>query len=107
MNFFRDYHAGGHTLDMSLFWEYDKDKIDFQKHRRLVVTRIISFGGLNDWYAGFDLYGGIEGFTRIAKEEVTDLTPKDFNFMCLALGLKKEETLCYIKKQLRQRRLNS
>ena len=107
MNFFGDYHAGGHTLDMSLFWEYDKASIDFQKHRKLVITRIISFGVLNDWYAGFDLYGGIEGFARIAKEEVTDLTPKDFNFMCLALGLKKEETQCYIKKQLRERRLNS
>ena len=107
MKCFEDYHVGGHTLNMALFWEYDKDKIDFQRQRKLVVTRIISYGGLNDWYAGFDLYGGPEGFARIAKEEVTDLTPKDFNFMCLALGLKKEETQCFIKKQLRDKRLNS
>ena len=107
MKFFEDYIPGGHSLNMALFWDYDHTKIDFQKHRSLVVGRIITFGRLNDWYAGFDLYGGPEGFARIAKEEVVGLTPKDLNFICRAFDIKKEETRCYIRKQLREKHLHS
>ena len=107
MHVFDSYTPGGHSLNMGLFWEYDTANFDFTKNKRLVVTRVIMLGGLSDWYAAFDLYGGIKGLKKIAKEEVIGLDDKSFNFMCRALNLKEEETQCYIRKQLRQKHLGS
>ena len=102
MRVFDSYTPGGHKLNMSLFWEYNTADFDFIKNRRLVATRVIMLGQLNDWFAAFDLYGGIKGFRKIAKEEVIGLDDKSFNFMCRALDIKEEDTLCYNRKQLRQ-----
>ena len=63
------------------------DGFDWQKYRRVVAERVISMGRLSDWYAAFDLYGGIRGFSKIAKEEVVDLSPRNLDFMCRALNI--------------------
>ena len=55
----------------------------------------------------FDLYGGIRGFRKIARDEVVDLSPRNLDFMCRALNIKKEDTDCYKRLQLRQAHLNS
>ena len=94
-------------MNMSLFWEFDTSDFDFQKNRRLVATRVVSLGRLNDWYAAFDIYGGIKAFRKIAKEEVIGLNDKDLDFMCRSLHIKKEDTLCFKRRQLRQHYLNS
>ena len=59
---------------------------------------------LRDYFAAFDLYGGIEGFREIIKE-VPTLSAQDMNFVCTAFGLKKEELRCYTRRQLRRRHL--
>ena len=107
MKVFGKYVPGGHKLNMSLFWEYDMTDFDPARYPRLVVSRIVSYGRLEDWFAGFDLFGGIPGFAKIAKDQVTDLEEKDFQFMCNALGLKREETACYKNRLSRQRHFNS
>ena len=75
---------------------------DWQKYRRIVVERVISMGRLTDWYAAFDLYGGIRGFREIALKEVVDLSPRDLNFMCRALKIEKTDTKCYKQAQSRK-----
>ena len=102
MRAFDSYIPGGHKLNLSLFWEYDTTNFDLIKNRRLVAQRVIMFGTLNDWYAAFDLYGGIEGFRKIAMDEVLGLDDKSFNFMCKALDINEEETVCYKRKQSRR-----
>ena len=105
--FFSSYVPGNRQVDPRLFWEYDHTTLDYQKQKRLVATRVISFGGLEDWYAAFDIYGGIEAFRQIARDQVVGLDGKNFNFMCVALDLDKAETQCYKSRQLRQQRLSS
>ena len=83
------------------------DGFDWQKYRRVVAERVISMGRLSDWYAAFDLYGGIRGFRKIAKEEVVDLSPRNLDFMCRAFNINIEDTKCYRQQQLRQAHLNS
>lgn len=107
MRIFDSYKSGGHTFNKALLWEYDAESIDLQKCRRLVATRVIELGRLEDFYAAFDLYGGIEGFAQIAKNEVIGLDDRSFNFMCHAFNLKKEETKCYKSAQLRNIHLAS
>ena len=98
---------GRHRVNPGLLWEYRMDGFDWQKYRKTVVERVISMGRLADWYAAFDLYGGIRGFRKIARDEVVDLSPRDLNFVCHALNLNLEETRCYKQAQLRKARLNS
>ena len=96
---------GRHLLNQGLLWEYRLENFDWQKYRRVVAERVISMGRLSDWYAAFDLYGGIRGFRKIARDEVVDITPRDLNFMCHALNIKKEDTRCYKQAQLRKAHL--
>lgn len=107
MRIFDSYRPGNRRINKALFGEYDMVAFDFWKNKRLVATRVVSLGRLNDWYAAFDLYGGIDAFRKIAQDDVIGLNDKDLEFMCQALHLKKEDTQCYIRKQLRLQHLNS
>lgn len=98
---------GQHHINQGLLWEYRMDNFDWQKYRKTVVERIITMGRLSDWYAAFDMYGGIRGFRKIARDEVVDLSPRDLDFMCMALNIDKKQTRCYKQIQLRKARLNS
>ena len=107
MTIFDDYK--NHTtcsVSPSLLWEYDLSDFDWWKSRKIVVQRIIERGWIDDYYAAFNLYGGIEGFREIIKE-IPYLSPKDMNFACIAFNLKKEDLKCYTHRQSRQQHLNS
>lgn len=108
MKIFTTYSSekGKHHINEGLLWEYQMDDFDWKKYRKTVVERVISLGRLSDWYAAFDLYGGIRGVRKIAREEVADLSPRDLDFMCYALNINKLETKCYKQTQLRKARLN-
>ncbi len=109
MNCFYKYpqEKGKHTINPTLLWDYDLKTFDWQKSRAEVIKRIIIMGRLSDFFAAFDLYGGIEKVRKIAQKEVYGLSDRNLDFMCQAFHLKKEKTLCYEKKQLRDQLLNS
>lgn len=98
--------TGDASVSPSLLWEYDLSRFDWWRMRKVVVQRIIERGWLNDFYAAFRLYGGIEGFREIIKE-VPILSSRDMNFVCIVFDLKKEELKCYTRKLLREQLLNS
>ena len=105
MTIFDDYKKyGACSVSPSLLWEYGLSDFDWWKSRKIVVRRILERGWLEDYYAGFNLYGGIEGFRKIIKE-IPFLSPRDMNFACIAFGLKKEDLKCYKQKLLRERLL--
>lgn len=108
MTIFDEYktYTGNSSISPSLLWEYDLSHFDWRKSRKIVVQRVIERGWLKDFYAAFNLYGGIEGFREIIKE-VPNLSPMDMNFVCIVFNLKKEELKCYTRKQLRNQLLNS
>ncbi|WP_455620796.1 DUF6922 domain-containing protein [Parabacteroides sp.] len=107
MAIFDDYKKyGACSVSPSLLWEYDLSDFDWWKSRKIVVQRILERGWLEDYYAGFNLYGGIEGFREIIKE-IPFLSPRDMNFACIVFDLKKEDLKCYTRKLLRERLLNS
>ena len=102
---YKDY-AGRVSISPSLLWEYDLSNFDWWKSRKIVVQRIIERGWLSDFYAAFNMYGGVEGFREIIKE-IPSLSGRDLNFVCNAFNLNKEELRCYTRKQLRDQRLSS
>ncbi len=97
---------GKHHVNHGLLWDYRLEDFDWQKYRRVVAERVIKMGRLADWYGAFDLYGGIRGFRKIARDEVVDLSPRDLDFMCRALNINITDTKCYKQAQLRKARLN-
>ena len=107
MTIFDDYkdNKGCHTVSATLLWVYYLAQFDWQRSRKIVVQRIIERGWLKDYFAAFDLYGGIEGFREIIKE-VPSLSARDMNFVCTVFNLKKEELRCYTRKLSRLEHLN-
>ncbi len=92
------YHVGNRKPNSALFWEYDMKTFDWQKSKNLVVQRIIELGEPEDFFAAFDMYGGIEGFKEVIKS-VAYLNDLDIHFVCTIFELKKEELRCYTKRQ--------
>ena len=71
---------GQHQINQGLLWEYRMEDFDWQKYRKTVAERVISMGRLADWYAAFDLYGGIrqDSATNASGNAVATL----FNGVC-------------------------
>lgn len=106
---FEQYIKGveGGSISTSLLWEYDMDRFDWNKGRAIVVERIIERGTLQDFKTAIELYGGIENFRTIIRDEVAHLSPMDMHFVCTFFDLKKEKLLCYRRKLAREAHLNS
>jgi hypothetical protein len=68
---------------------------------------VIERGWENDYYAVFNLYGGVKGVREMIKEISGQLHPKDEAFVCAVFNLKKEDLQCYTKKRLKAERLTS
>jgi hypothetical protein len=98
---------GNRTISVHLLWDINRTNIDWQAMRKLVVQRVIERGTEEDFYAIFDLYGGIEGVREIVKEIPAVLSPKDETFALRVFHLKKEDLQCYTRKRLREEHLNS
>lgn len=96
----------GLTVSANLLWEYDLSRFDWQRFRVIVMQRVIERGTTEDFYAALRLYGGIKNVREIIKQ-IPNLSPFDMSFVCCVFGLKKEELRCYIRKQSRERLLNS
>ncbi len=107
MKCFEGYVPMNRPYNKALVWDYDTETMDNETLRQILVTRTIQIGKLEDFYAIFDMYGGFEKVKEIAKNEITDLDDRQFNFMCHAFNLKKTETQCYKKRQSRKKHLNS
>lgn len=107
MKIFDKYIAGNRIPNKGFLWDYDCKNLDPNEYRGILIGRIIEIGKLEDFYAAFDVYGGIDNVREIARAEVTGLSDKGLNFMCHAFNLKKEDTQCYRKAQLRKEHLNS
>lgn len=75
------------SVSPTLLWEYDLLDFDWWKSRKIVVQRILERGWIKDFYAAFNIYGGIEGFREIVKE-VHYLSPRDIHVLYLILKRK-------------------
>jgi hypothetical protein len=90
-----------------LLWDIDLKKFDWEKGKSIVVERVIERGDIEDFYTLFLMYGGVEGVREIAKNIKYFRWQRDAAFVCMAFDIKKEEMVCYKRKQLREALLNS
>lgn len=94
-------------INPALLWEYNLDTFDWKNARAIVVQRVIERGWYSDWYAAIHLYGGLDNFIEIVKNEVPVLNEIDMNYVCIGFELKKEDLWSYKRKQFREKLFNS
>ena len=77
----------------SLFWDVAFDSIDWQRHARFVIARVVSRGNLQDWETLKTIYGK----NRIKEEVVCirSLDPKTLAFLSVYFDIDKASFRCY------------
>ena len=86
-------------FNTDLLWEFNVDKnFDWDRMKHTVVSRTIELGRIEDYYAIFKMYGGIENVKQIIKE-LSFLSNIDMNFVHVIFDINLEDLKCYIKKQ--------
>jgi len=88
-----------------LLWDVDKSKIDWEAMKVFIVERVIERGDENDFYAIFQLYGGLEGVREIVKK-TNFADPRDEALARTLFNLKIKDLECYKRKPLRKKHLS-
>ncbi|OQX99384.1 MAG: hypothetical protein B6I24_02695 [Bacteroidetes bacterium 4572_128] len=80
-------------LNKVLFWDIDYQSVDYEKHARFVIQRVLTRGNLEDWKELKRYYGKI----KIKKEviKIRYLDKKTLNFCIHFFNIKKEKFRCY------------
>lgn len=105
--FFEDWNTHKREkISRAILWEYNTDspEWDWQKMSKVVVARVIERGRREDYYAMFQMYGGIEGVREIVKK-IPHLSRKDMNWCCVLFNLRKEDLWCYNRESSRKKLL--
>ncbi len=86
-----------HKLSKHLFWDVDKELLDFEKNKRFIVERVLEYGLMNDWRIIYFHYG----INEIAKVAMASkiLDKKNISFILALSNIPKEKFLCYSTKQ--------
>lgn len=80
-----------------LFWDVDRNKLDWEKNKAQIVKRVLEYGLILDWNILQQQYG-INKIGEICKE-LRSLDEKSLGFISLLTGMPKESFRCYILKQ--------
>ena len=79
-------------LNKTLFWDIDFETIDYQKHIRFVIERVLTRGNLSDWFELKKQYD----LEQIKNEiiEIRFLDEKTLNFCSYLFNTPKEQFRC-------------
>ena len=80
-----------------LFWDVDRNKLDWEKNKSQIIKRVLEYGLLNDWKL-VERYYGVEKIGKICTG-LRSLDDKALGFIATIADLPKETFRCYILKQ--------
>ena len=80
------------------FWDMAIEKMDLKKAYRTVIERILERGPTTEWEELIRYYG-LPRVSNTIRNEILYLTDYTINEVCDFFKFKKEELLCYIRKQ--------
>ena len=95
-----DFEMSRNDFSENLFWDADPADLDFSKHMKYVVQRVLERGTLDDIRHMFSMYG----FDNVVATSKTlrSLDPVSFSFIVNLSGQPKESFRCYTLKQSSQ-----
>ncbi len=91
-------------LSKTLFWDTDINKLDYDKHARHIIARVLMRGTLNDWFEIKKYYGK----ERIKNEalQIRYLDKLTLNFCSQYFGIPRNKFRCYTTEQSIQKLWN-
>jgi hypothetical protein len=87
-------------LPKHLFWDFVYDKIDWKGDYTTVMERVLERGSRQNWEEMIRFYGNKKVITAL-KKEIKFLADYAIEEVCAYFPLRKEELLCYTRKQSR------
>jgi len=81
----------------NLFWDTAPDALDYEKHQRFIVQRVVEYGSLDDWRLICGYYGLQSIIT--AAQKVRCLEKKALSFLAAVGNVPVESFRCYTLKQ--------
>jgi hypothetical protein len=87
-------------LNPQYFWDIDRNTLDDNNSKRLIIERVFSLGTLKEIKLVINFYGKEETQNVICRLHYLD--PKTLNFVSKFLNLHKKEFACYNRSQLHQ-----
>ncbi len=80
-------------LSKSLFWDIKYEELDYEKHARFIIERVLTRGNLNDWKELKRYYG----LAKIKDEAllIRYLDKVTLNFCHTFFNIQKEQFRCY------------
>ena len=87
-------------VDLRWFWDFDVTKIDWRKSHRTIIARIIERGTSTEWQELLRFYGHDKVINAL-KNEIVFLPDYSIPDVCKYFNLKREDLLCYTRKQSR------
>lgn len=89
--------VGIKDLSVHLFWDVDREKVDIQGSKKLIVQRVLELGTLEDWKVLVQMYG-LKEIDEVALRlrSLDDIT---ISFLCTIFNRKKEDFRCYRLRQ--------
>jgi hypothetical protein len=88
-------------LSKHLFWDVNATVLDPDDNKRLIISRVLDYGVLNDWKIIYNYYG----ITTIAEilTTVKELSLPAASMVSLLSGVPIEQFLCYTTRQSSQK----
>ncbi|MEX0812473.1 MAG: hypothetical protein WD048_09680 [Chitinophagales bacterium] len=80
-----------------LFWDTNRDMLDFEKHKSQIIYQVLEYGEMKDWKMIQEIYD-----KDTLKEVTTNLRQLDvvtLSFIAHYLNIDKSEFRCYKNKQ--------
>ncbi|HZY82096.1 MAG TPA: hypothetical protein VFE50_21375 [Cyclobacteriaceae bacterium] len=93
-------HQNRPNVDLRWFWDFEVSKIDWRKSYKTIISRIIERGSPSEWKELTKFYGEDKVVNAI-KNEITFIPEYILQDVCNYFHLKKEDLLCYTRKQSR------
>lgn len=80
-------------LSAHLFWDINKDALDFVKSKNTIIHRVLEFGVLQDWKIIKEVYGLTE--IKNTSLKFRSLDPVTLSFLSHYFQLDKSDFRCY------------
>ncbi len=97
-------HLDISQLSEHLFWDVDKDMLDAENNKRLIIQRVLDYGLMNDWQIIKDYYG-IDVISQTATT-LKELDPRSLSFISQVSKIPIENFSCYTTIQSQPRHWN-
>lgn len=83
-------------LSEHLFWDVNKNDLDFESSKEFIIHRVLEYGLLKDWKLIKEIYG-LETIKQ-SSLQFRDLDPVTLAYLSTIFNIDKKEFRCYTEK---------